>query len=172
MRMFQNFADIGSLLTLAFVLATRRLTGFAGEAQPPLGRAAVEIASATHFRPCLPTYYPVLKAGQHGTYPSLVFPVLLLPLPFPFRNDGQKATVKLVNLIKHSVYFGLDDQPAFIGEIDHSLLVPPFGAPGPEPDKSRDRTQRGDRQKQCPSQQKPLHFLRPVVNLAALLTQL
>ena len=73
--------------------------------------------------------------------------MLLLPLPFPFCNDGQAATVKLVNLLKHSVYFGLGDQPTFIGEIDHSLLVPPFGAPGPEPNKVRDRAQRSDRQK-------------------------
>src|SRR5215469_9246034 len=43
----------------------RRLTGFAGEAQgpTPVGPAAVDIASGTHFRPCLPTDYPVLKAG-------------------------------------------------------------------------------------------------------------
>jgi hypothetical protein len=98
--------------------------------------------------------------------------VLLLPLPFPFCNDGQAATVKLANLLKHSVYFGLGDQPTFIGEIDHSVLVPPFGAPGPEPNKARDRAQRSDLQKQFPCQQKPLHFLLPVVKLAALLTQL
>jgi hypothetical protein len=98
--------------------------------------------------------------------------VLLLPLPFPFCNDGQTATVKLVNLLKHSVYFGLGDQPTFIGEIDQSLLVPPFGAPGPEPNRARDRAQGRDRQKQCPFQQKPLHFLLAIVKLAALLTQL
>jgi hypothetical protein len=96
--------------------------------------------------------------------------VLLLPLPFPFCNDGQTATVKLVNLFKHSVYFGLGDQPTFIGAVDHSLLVAPFGAPGPEPNKARDRTQRSGRQKQCSCQQKPLHFLLSVVKLAALLT--
>jgi hypothetical protein len=77
--------------------------------------------------------------------------MLLLPLPFPFCNNGQAATVKLVNLLKHSVYFGLGDQPTFIGETDHSLLVPPSGAPGPEPNKARDRTQRGDRQKPLPA---------------------
>jgi hypothetical protein len=79
-------------------------------------------------------------------------------IAFPFCNDGQAATIKLVNLLKHSVYFRLDDQPTFIGEIDHSLLVPPFGAPGPEPNKARDRDQRSNRQKQCPWQQKPVHF--------------
>jgi hypothetical protein len=98
--------------------------------------------------------------------------VLQLPLPFPFCNDGQAATVKLVNLIKHSIYFGLGDQPTLIGEIDHSLLAPPFAASGPEPNKARDRAQRSDRQKLCPCQQKPLHFLLPVVKLAAHLTQL
>ena len=72
--------------------------------------------------------------------------MLLLPLPFPFCNNGQAATVKRFNLLKHSVYFRLGNQPTFIGEIDHSLLVPPFGAPGPEPNKARDRTQRSDRQ--------------------------
>jgi hypothetical protein len=87
--------------------------------------------------------------------------VLLLPLPFPFCDDGQAATVKLVNLCKHSVYFGLGDQPTFIGKIDHSLLVPPFGAPGPERNKARDRAQGSDLQKQSPCQQKPLHFLLP-----------
>ena len=97
--------------------------------------------------------------------------MLLLPLPFPICNDGQAATVKLVNLLKHSIYFGLGDEPTFIGEIDHSLLVP-FGAPGPEPNKARDRAQHSDRQKLCPCQQKPLHFLLPVVKLAALLAQL
>jgi hypothetical protein len=76
--------------------------------------------------------------------------VLLLPLPFPFCNDGQATTVKLVNLLEHCVYFRLGDQRTLIGEIDHSLLVPPFGAPGPEPNKARDRAQRSDRQKQCP----------------------
>jgi hypothetical protein len=98
--------------------------------------------------------------------------VLPLPLRFAFCNDRQAATVKLVNLFKHSVYFGLGDQPTFISEIDHSLLVPPFGAPGPEPNKARDRTQHGDRQRQCTGQQKPLHFLPSVVKLATLLTQL
>src|SRR6516165_7830325 len=68
--------------------------------------------------------------------------------------------------------FGLGDQPTFIGEIDHSLLVPPFGAPGPEPNKARDRAQGSDRQKQCPCQQKQLHFLLSLVKLAALLVQL
>ena len=77
---------------------------------------------------------PSSQGGISGTYPSLVF-VLLLPLPLPFCNDGQAATVKLVHLLKHSVYFGLGDQPPFIGEIDLSLLVPPFDAPGPEPNK-------------------------------------
>ena len=72
--------------------------------------------------------------------------MLLLPLPFAFCNDGQAATVKLVNLLKHSVYFGLGDQSTFIGEIDHSLLAP-FGAPGPEPNQASDRAQRSDRQK-------------------------
>jgi hypothetical protein len=98
--------------------------------------------------------------------------VLLLPLRFPFCNDRQAATVKLVNLLKHSVYFVLGDQPTFISEIDYSLLVPPFGAPDPEPNKARDRTQRGDRQRQCACQQKPRHFLFSVVKLATLLTQL
>jgi hypothetical protein len=98
--------------------------------------------------------------------------VLLLQFPFPFCNDGQAATVKLDNLLKHSVYFGLGDQPTFIGAIDHSLLVPPCGAPGPEPNKARDRAQRSDLQKLCPRQQKPLHFLLPIVKLAPLLTQL
>jgi len=85
--------------------------------------------------PSLPTQLlPSSQGGISGTYPSLVF-VLLLPLPLPFCNDGQAATVKLVHLLKHSVYFGLGDQPPFIGEIDLSLLVPPFDAPGPEPNK-------------------------------------
>jgi hypothetical protein len=56
-----------SLLTLAFVLATRKdlQTGCQRrrEALTPLGPAAVDIASGTHFRPCPLTYYPVLKAG-------------------------------------------------------------------------------------------------------------
>jgi hypothetical protein len=129
------------------------------------------LASGTHFRPCLSTYDPDLKAGQNGSgaHPSLVFAVLLLPLPFPFCNDGQAATVKLVNLLKHFVYFGLGDQPTFIGEIDHSLLVLPFGA-GPEPNKARNRAQGSDRWKQCPCQRKSLHFLLPVAKLASLLT--
>ena len=107
-----------------------------------------------------------------GAYPSLIFAVLLLQFPFSFCNDGQAGTVKLVNLLKHSVYFGLGDQPTFIGAIDHNLLVPPYGAPGPEPNKARDRAQRNDLQKLCPCQQKPLHFLLPIVKLAALMTQL
>jgi hypothetical protein len=73
----------------------------------------------------------------------------------------KQHTVKLVNLLKHSVYFGLGDQPTFIGEMDHSFLAPPFGAPGPGLNKARDRAQRSDRQKQCPCQQKLLHFLLP-----------
>jgi len=84
--------------------------------------------------------------------------VLLLPLPFPFCNDGQAATVKLVNLLKHSVYFGLGDQSTFIGQIDHPLLVPPFGAPDPEPNKARDRAQGNYCQKQCPASRRGFIF--------------
>ena len=54
------------LLTLAFVLATRKdyRPGLpeTREVLAPLGPAAVNIAPGTHFRPCLPTYCPVLKA--------------------------------------------------------------------------------------------------------------
>jgi len=39
--------------------------GIAVEAQgpTPVGPAVVDIASGTHFRRCLPTYYLVLKTG-------------------------------------------------------------------------------------------------------------
>ena len=134
-----------SLLTLAFVLATR------GEAQGPT--AARSRCGRHRVRDPFPSFaYPPIPSSQGLSrgLTSLVFAVLLLALPFPFCNDGHAATVKLANLRKHSVYFRLDDQPTFIGAIDHSLLVPPFGAPGPAPNSARDRDQRSNRQEQCP----------------------
>jgi hypothetical protein len=66
MQMFFEFPVTGSLLTLAFVLTTRKDDGpdlpERRQALSPVGPAAVDVASGTQFRPCLtPSYYPVLK---------------------------------------------------------------------------------------------------------------
>ena len=166
---------IGSLLTLA--------------SSSPRGKTADRICrrgvgpypSSVPLRPTLrpgrisvlALPHPITQFSRRDKMARLLVPRSSSPCcccqcSFPVRNYGQAATVKLVNLLKHSVYFGLGDQPTFIGEIDHSLLVPPFGAPGPEPNKARDVAQRSDRQKLCPCQQKPLHFHLPSWKLAAL----
>jgi hypothetical protein len=111
-------------------------------------------------------YPPITQFSRRDKMARVLIPRSSSPcccchLLFPFCNDRQAPTIKLVNLLKHSVYFSLVDQPTFIGSTDHSLLVPPFGAPGPEPNKARDRAQGSDLQKQCPCQQHPLHFSSP-----------